>query len=627
MSIFKYIFFSELLEDQENSCNCSITCERTQYEPGLSYAELSEFNIDQVALIDSATKEAVREKFEDAIETQQRVVESVRNSDEVLMKTFLNLAGELFKAMNSTLTLASDITLLSTRYKFPNILDDDDDSPSQDIEATKKRAEDLDDTEDGMKISFWNSRQQLERIVRNLLGYDGTTFVALQKIQYCITNNVGGSGDSNIVCNSPPPPAITCDDSVKKYCFVSSLQSLPMDTYDGGNNIKATETITQELERLDGYTGTVEWAFAGESLDPDKFADHYNCTAELDKYQNQVLVDFKSVMDDISSLENVDNLTHARDIFIAIDDAVTTKLAPYLLEYDPMTGWRVPMRPGDESEEKVYDSKELKCYWYVDLLDKEIDDYKDNLGTAFTYIKSYHSSVRMEFREIAKQLSQLIGHYNDDLSNSVSAVQDYLNGDITKKTLSGYFTDANLVRSISEISTRRTELVSLMADLEDAYLDLGNNIEVNYQKTFEKTFPFIFESTFEDYPFLEKLMEWYNDMGGRALMEEYLQLGEKFKAGNFEITQNSNITESNIWLVTKESIEGLRQRGISEETGLSGFINDMTKNIADQITRLSNQYDLMISAMKDYSAMIKMDTAFYKFVYLYLSTLPIIKNV
>ena len=617
-----------MLEDQENSCNCSITCERTQYEPGLSYAELSEFNIDQVALTDSATKEAVREKFEGAIETQQRVVESVRNSDEVLMKTFLNLAGDLFEAMNSTLALASDTTLLSTRYKFPNILDDDDDSPSQDVEATKKRAEDLDDTEDGMKISFWKSRDQLERIVRNLLGYDGTIFVALQKLQYCITNGLDGSGDSQMVCNpSPgsPPSTLTCDDSVKKYCFLSSLQSLPMDTYEGGNSVKATETVTQELDRLDGYTETVEWAFAGESLDPSKFADHYNCTAELDKYQNQVLVDFKSVMDDISSLENVDNLTQARDIFIAIDDAVTTKLAPYLLDYDPMTGWRAPARPGDESEEKIYDSKELKCYWYLDLLDKEIGDYTDKLETIFTYIKSYHSTGRVEFREIVKQLSQLIEHYNDDLSGSVSAVQSYLNGDITKKTLSAYFTDANLVRSISELSTRKTELLSLMGDLEDAYLDFGNNMEDNYQKTFEKTFPFVFDSTEEDYPFLEKLMEWYNDMGGQAVMEEYLQLGGQLKTSNFEITPNSNITENNIWLVTRESIEGLRQRGMTEEAGLSGFITDITKNITDQITRLSNQYDLLISSMDEYSAMIKMDTAFYKYVSLYLNTLPITK--
>ena len=157
---FSEFVFPEVLEDQENDFNCSITCDRTQYEPGLSYAELSEFNIDQVALTTSAKKEAVREKFEAAIETQQRVVESVRNSDEALMQTFLKLAEDLYEAMNSTLALASDTNLLSARYKFPNILDDDDDSPSQDIEATRKRAEDIGDTEDGMKISFWESRDQ-----------------------------------------------------------------------------------------------------------------------------------------------------------------------------------------------------------------------------------------------------------------------------------------------------------------------------------------------------------------------------------------------------------------------------------------------------------------------------------
>ena len=219
---------------------------------------------------------------------------------------------------------------------------------------------------------------------------------------------------------------------------------------------------------------------------------------------------------------------------------------------------------------------------------------------------------RIEFKEIVKQLSRLIEHYNDDLSGSVSAVQKFLNGDITKKNLSEYFTDANLVRSISEISTKKTELLSLMGDLEDEYLEMGNSMEVIYRKTFEKTFPFIFDSTKEDYPFLEKLMNWYNDMGGKALMDEYLQLGGKLKNGDFEITPNSNISENNICLVAKESIEGLRQRDMTEKAGLSAFITDMTKNIAEQITKLSNQYDLLISSMEEYSAMIKMDTAFYK---------------
>ena len=51
---------------------------------------------------------------------------------------------------------------------------------------------------------------------------------------------------------------------------------------------------------------------------------------------------------------------------------------------------------------------------------------------------------------------------------------------------------------------------------------------------------------------------------------------------------------------------------MTQEAGLDAFTADMTRNIAEQITKLSNQYDLLISSMEEYSAMIKMDTAFYK---------------
>ena len=146
--------FLEKIQEEDNDCNCSITCTRTLYEPSLSYVQLSEFNIYQVALTDDTKKENVRIKFESAMETQQRVVGSIRDSDRTLVKEFLNITGNLFTALNNTYTLCSDVSALSAKYKFPNILDAEDESPITDIEEAKKRVKDLDDTEDGMKIAL-----------------------------------------------------------------------------------------------------------------------------------------------------------------------------------------------------------------------------------------------------------------------------------------------------------------------------------------------------------------------------------------------------------------------------------------------------------------------------------------
>ena len=607
-------FFSDALQHQENDCNCSITCERTLYEPGLSYAELSEFNIDQVALTSETKKALVREKFEHAAETQQRVVESIRESDKELMNTFLMMASKLNEAITSTIVKTSQTSVLSTLYQFPNILDADDESPTEDIEAIKDHANDLDDTSDDMKVSFWDSRDQLDRIISDLLGYDGASFRALEKIEYCMNNGMNGTEDRQSTCSSP---SIMCDELVEMYCFIPSLQSLPTQdegVFESGDYKDAEKTVEEELGKYDHYNETVEWVFAGQSLESEKFyQEHVNCSAELYKYQTEVMEDFLDVIDKINELKNVENLTQAKDIFIAIDNAVQNNLAPYLLEEDPVTGeWKVPNKPGDESEEEVYDSRDLGCYWYHKILDDELDDFPDSLGSASTIMTGFHTNVKSEYKQLVKELNTLNNLYISDFSNSVSAVEQYLDGNITKKNLSEYFISQSLLRSISELTAIKTDLVSVMDDFEDAYLEIGQVIEDGYSTVFHKTFPFVTDSNKDNYPFLAKMMEWYNAMGGKVLVDEFLQQGGNLKYGNIEITSNSDVSESNIWVATKNSIHGFSRSGMTQNAGLRVFLSEITTDITDQITRLISQYDLLISSMNEYGASIKMNTAFYK---------------
>ena len=608
-------YFLETIQEQENDCNCSITCTRTSYEPSLSYAELSEFNIDQVALTDDTEKETVRVKFEAAMETQQRVVDTIRNTDTTQMQTFLTLARDLYTALNNTHALSSDTDALATKYKFPDILKDGDASTTTDISEAAKRAEDLDETGDGMKIAFWDTRDVLERVRDNLLGYDNGDFKAVEAIDYCIGEGLNGSEDLGVYCRPPPQPGFVCDANVEMYCFMSELTNLPKSQngpYADGDENKARETIKAELMRRTKYEQTVTWAFAGQTLDPIKFADHYKCNTELDRYENQVLVDFLSVMDTIKTLESVSNLTTAKEIFTAIDNEVNIKLAPYLLVNDTLNIWRAPPKPSDESEEKIYDTRETKCYWYLSLLDDEVGDYTDILTASATTLKESHTDVRNKYKDIVKKLSELKNHYTDDLAESVAAVQSYLDGDITKKNLSKTFTDHNLKRAVTEISTMKTALVLLLADFYEAYNSMGATMETNYEKMFSKTFPFVIDSNKEDYEFLQKMLTWYNDNGGKALIQEYLQLGGKIEKMPFKIELNTNVTENNIWLAIQDSFKGFRQLGMTEEKGLNAFKSDVEKQIASQITQLTNLYDTMFDTMLTYSAAIKMDTTFYK---------------
>ena len=590
-----------------------MTCARTLFESSLSYAELSEFNIDQVVLTDKTKKETVTEKFENAMETQQRVVESVKNTDNRLMQNFLTISTDLITALNNTYETCLNTTLLSTRYQYPDILDKEDESPTEDIIQTESHAEDIDDMKEYMKISFWKTRDQLEAVRRSLLGYDDDgQFVALQIIQYCKRKGMNGNEDLSALCGQRPlpleSPNIICDDEVERYCFISSLQELvtsPDGVYDGDEG-RARKTVQEELSRMDKYTETFEWTFAGQTLDPAIFVDHYSCKTKLEIYESQVLVDFLSVLDLIGTLNNVSNLQEAENILVAIDDKVTSKLAPYLLNNDTVIGWTLPQKPNSESAEEIYDSKKLKCDWYLDILENEIDDYIDTLGKASTSMRTYLSGARVGFEAIVKKLSDLINHYNEDLAQSVKAVQSYIDGDLTKKTLSLDFTHQDLTRSVSQISTMKADLKSLLTDFEEAYRELSTAIEVNYEKMFEKTFPFVTDSNKHKYPFLQKMLDWYTNLGGKNLTDQYLQREGELNHQPFPV--NTTMTEYNIWLVVAESIKGFTGQ---EETGLDAFTIKIEKDIANQITILTSQYDLLIASMAVYSDAITMNTAFY----------------
>ncbi len=105
----------------DNDCNCTMTCHKVLYEPSLSYAMLSEFNIDQVALTDPARKKAVKEQMEVAMETQQRVVVDIRDQDEEVMGYLVSRAAELQTSMATMTTLLENTTLLANTYGMVDI--------------------------------------------------------------------------------------------------------------------------------------------------------------------------------------------------------------------------------------------------------------------------------------------------------------------------------------------------------------------------------------------------------------------------------------------------------------------------------------------------------------------------
>ena len=101
-----------------DKCDCPSPCVRTLFEPSLSFATLAESNIDQVARKTPIRKNYVREQFLYAMETQQRVFTSVKESDSVTMNRLLTTAAALESPMNEITSSTANRRTFAETYQW-----------------------------------------------------------------------------------------------------------------------------------------------------------------------------------------------------------------------------------------------------------------------------------------------------------------------------------------------------------------------------------------------------------------------------------------------------------------------------------------------------------------------------
>ena len=128
---------------------------------------LSEFNIDQVALTTEAKKDAVKVKFETAMETQQRVVDTIRDADERSMKLLVDTARNLALVLNETYTNCTNTTTLSEIHRIPDVLTDDQSYPQEDVAYAKQHSNEIEEKKKKLDVDFKQAKSQLNEFLKN----------------------------------------------------------------------------------------------------------------------------------------------------------------------------------------------------------------------------------------------------------------------------------------------------------------------------------------------------------------------------------------------------------------------------------------------------------------------------
>ena len=596
-------YFADLIRQEKNGCNCSLPCDTTYFQPGLSYAMLSEFNIDQVALTTPAKKRAVRAKFEQAMETQQRVVQGTKKSDEAMMNRLLTIKSDIIIALNAIYNSYANTTAVSELYKIPDVLTEDESYPEQDVEYTKQYTNLLSQKEKSIEIDFSKVRENLNNIVENLMWYeDGWSII--DQIDECIDNGYRGTGDPDQRCRPPSG----CDTATRYACFIRNYPLFVNGYVFRDTHFDAVERAAQnQLSKLQVYNEAINFTFAHETLDPTKYADHFECQGHLETYQNVVLPDYVDFIHDIYELTNIselNDLNDSRDWFVYYEQVLDTKLGPYLLENNNETRWGLPEI--EPSERKDYDSNRLKCSWYSDIYDDEIKPLDNYLKK--TDVAKKHNNLRNDFSKMFDQLEKMLEHYNEELNEPISAVKTYMDENMRKKELAELFSDQDVIRAMAKLNNINTDLKKAVKNFETSYRSFSEVLTAFYRQISEKKFPYITSLTKEHYPFLQQMMTWYRDTGGKDLIEQHLQTHGEL--GGSQLNINTTFTENNIWLALENAIMGFEE-GDETQTGLDALVSAITNEITIPVKNLVNQMDNIVLSMTEYKSKITMNTNFY----------------
>ena len=576
---------------------------------------LSEFNIDHVALTTKAKKNLVKSKFGQAMERQQRVVKAIKSSDEETMNGLVQLANNVVAQMNTTYNNCWNKTKLSEIYRMPDVLSEDQSHPESDIDYARQHCNKLKQFAKDINYNFWPLRSLLDELIARLMLYYedpdyGAYSNAIWQMEECQdTLGLNGNESTSSVCKPPPGPGkIECGLELKYLCFVSQ-HIIFMEIYVFKDPPKPVyeQSAKRVLTNLEDYNTAVNWSFAGQTLDAMEYADHYECQRNLDLYENTVLpniTDFLSYLDDFSETPY---LQESIDLYYDYQSIIDTKIGPYLLVSDSEKRWTMPENVGDRKEEEAYETDRLKCSWFGNLYESEIKEFRDYLQAIGQVVSTKHKTLRNNFETIVLKMEKLLEHYKDEMTEPIQSVKDYLDGEITKQELAQLFSDREFNRAIIKLNFLNTNLIAAVKSFALSYKSLHPLLTPFYEMMMEKTFSFLSDQTKNNYPFLEQMMSWYNVLGGKELLEKYLQMNGELQG--VKLPTNTTFTENNIWLAIEQAIEGFEEG--ATHTGLQALVSTFTDDITNPVKDLITRLDGMVSQMREYKKKLKMNTDFY----------------
>ena len=501
---------------------CAVPCNVTEFEPSLSYAQLSAINIERLVLTNETTRDKVYMQYLQALESLQRVDPRIAGSNRQLIENMMQQSAELNRVLEAQAKIfnhnSTIVELLSNMENWMFIDDETAwyirDGLLDFVAMDKEYVEEcipanINCMENRFAGTSFNQMIQCTKYVQPA----NTTFPVAdithtlddkEVLQYCVhmahdgeceesegSNESGDKEDSNedgdeSVTMSPEQTESACSSSI--YENVDKMH----DAY-----VYSTASNNYLLGLKEVYMNTVLTVFNNTNANADDYQEHTHCLQVLDELDDvEILMHSARLMEQILQARDFENLTIAAEQFDALFDAG---------------------EPFENATTKIFDILSA-CWWMeASLHESDLEYSRDK----FMLAQSDVSTVLYEFETLFMKIQSIESHFNRNIYPAIEVASQYLDGHITTQEMSVAFHDIELATALEQLLVLSTELKNLKGDIVNTGTSLGVHLSGAFSHLFSIRPPMMSTSNIRSFLTVQyantstdqQINAYWNDLG------------------------------------------------------------------------------------------------------------------
>ena len=547
MSTLPLVLFTVEAMRQQSTCPCKQLCRYEQYEPSLSYAQLSKFNIDRMVLNDLVSRNLVENKFLLARELSQRRVPELAEADKKKLLEIRQLVDTLWDDIKIVSPTMQSDTQFASFYHILPLIDEGHRMFMADMYSLNTKLHNL-------GLTYWKLQESNLIYVQDYLSAMMENFL---EIRVDAAHTVPGLISKAKSCAYAFPLPMDYSNvhdyfrdhakrkkrsHVLKTATSSEFYHTDIPVYkklhtldDCGHYLALKQELAKDLiarhldldvdrqhaERLHrGVMDFFDQIFHNTSTDPQTFPKYQPCMDLVEKIRGSMFNDIDAM------IEGLDLFSKANSLDTLNDSLTTLANKAYAADFT------------------LPDFRDT-CTWpYVEYLKQDVGkDYialtkvERDLESGYAFLPT----LRVSFRNLGDYAQDIYMKMKDDVVPAMMIIDDYLNGKATKLEMSEKFSSLDLNKTFQFLDALAADFSSFGREFDQGMKSMVFHVKEAYFHLFNTSLPMVSDDDFwkfnmvqyiknSEIPELRKILDRYyqRDHLKDIIMDLYTEIQQDY---------------------------------------------------------------------------------------------------